>query len=151
LKKSLIIAIFISIVSVGSSLKAGPSEELYKTVLNLDKMLFEAFNSCDLAKMSEVFDQNLEFYHDKGGLTNYQDTLKSSKRNCDNKLGLERVLLKDSTKIFPIGEYGAIQEGRHRFCHMENGKNECGVFTFIHIWKKVGQRWTLSRVISYDH
>ena len=34
----------------------------------LDSQLFDAYNSCDLATLSDMVDDNLEFYHDKTGL-----------------------------------------------------------------------------------
>lgn len=142
---------FLGAIILSFNTYARSTQDLQNEILKMDGVLFQAFNSCNLKVMSEIFDQDLEFYHDKGGLTNYQDTLKASKRNCDNKLGLTRTLIMESNKIFPAGDFGAIQEGRHQFCHMENGKNDCGTFTFIHIWKKTEDNWTLSRIVSYDH
>jgi hypothetical protein len=134
-----------------STANAETSTALTKKILSLDKKMFDAFNSCDIKTMYELFDQDLEFYHDKGGLTNYSQNLKATTNNCNDKIGLTRTLLPEYTAIFPAGNYGAIQEGRHRFCHMENGKNDCGTFKFVHIWKRVGDTWTLTRVVSYDH
>ncbi len=37
------------------------------------------------------------------------------------------------------------------FCHVENGKNECGTFRFVHIWQKKDGEWKISRAISYSH
>jgi hypothetical protein len=39
----------------------------------------------------------------------------------------------------------------HRFCHAEQGKDECGVFSFVHIWRRTTTGWKISRVISYGH
>ncbi|MBV1911001.1 MAG: nuclear transport factor 2 family protein [Kangiellaceae bacterium] len=138
-------------VTLVNSVHAEQNKSLKNTVLTLDKKMFEAFNTCDLKTMSSLFDQDLEFYHDKGGLTNYSQTMQATKNNCEAKLGLVRTLLPEHTAIFPAGNYGAIQEGQHQFCHMENGKNECGTFKFVHVWKKVGDHWRISRIISYDH
>ncbi|MDW7694560.1 family 43 glycosylhydrolase [Flammeovirgaceae bacterium SG7u.111] len=33
----------------------------------------------------------------------------------------------------------------------EKGKMDCGTFKFVHIWKKVGETWELTRVVSYGH
>lgn len=130
---------------------AQTTQDLQNEILAMDKLLFEAFNSCDIKVMSKVLDQDLEFYHDKGGLTNHSQTMRATKNNCNDKLGLIRTLLPEFTSIFPVSEYGAIQEGRHQFCHLENGKNECGTFKFVHIWKLAKDKWTITRVISYDH
>ncbi len=53
--------------------------------------------------------------------------------------------------IYPIPDYGAIQVGRHRFCHPENGAMDCGVFEFMHIWRKEGETWRITKVVSYGH
>jgi hypothetical protein len=39
----------------------------------------------------------------------------------------------------------------HRFIHHENDKEETGSFKFVHIWRKTGDSWKISRVISYGH
>jgi hypothetical protein len=41
--------------------------------------------------------------------------------------------------------------GRHRFCHKENGKDDCGSFGFAMVWRKTGASWKISRVLSYGH
>jgi ketosteroid isomerase-like protein len=41
--------------------------------------------------------------------------------------------------------------GEHRFCHQENGKPNCAVMKFSMVWRKVGDGWKLSRVLSYAH
>ncbi len=145
-----IFALFVALV-FSNTLCAQTPQELAKKILAMDKVLFDAFNACNIKVMSEVLDQDLEFYHDKSGLTDHSQTIRSAKNNCDNKLGLTRTLLSEYNAIFPAGDYGAIQEGRHQFCHMENGKNDCGTFKFVHIWKNTNGQWTISRVISYDH
>jgi hypothetical protein len=41
--------------------------------------------------------------------------------------------------------------GTHRFCHIENGKQDCGSFRFAHVWQKKDDRWRVTRVLSYGH
>jgi hypothetical protein len=53
--------------------------------------------------------------------------------------------------VHPIEGYGAIEIGKHRFKHIENGKLEIGTFKFVMIWKNDNGNWRISRVISYDH
>ncbi len=150
ISQSILITCMTGFVS-STTLFAQTPKDLNQQILAMDKTLFEAFNQCDIKTMSRVLDQDLEFFHDKGGLTDHAHTIRSSQNNCDNKLGLTRTLLPKYNAIFPAGDYGAIQEGRHQFCHMQNGKNDCGTFKFIHIWKQQGESWTLTRVVSYDH
>jgi len=98
-----------------------------------------------------MFAPDLEFYHDKGGLTGYDHTINAIKQNCDRKLGLVRTLVPGSMEVYPIGNYGAVQIASHRFCHMENGKEDCGTFKFVHVWRNDNGNWKISRVVSYDH
>ncbi|MNC99919.1 hypothetical protein D3C83_183680 [compost metagenome] len=53
--------------------------------------------------------------------------------------------------MYPIPGYGAMEVGVHRFCHVENGKEDCGNFKFVHIWQKKDGQWKITRVVSYDH
>lgn len=131
--------------------KAQHSNELFKKIETLDSKLFTAFNTCDLKTFSSMLTEDLEFYHDKGGLTNYAHSVNVTKENCERKLGLVRTLVPGSMEVYPIGDYGAVQIASHRFCHMENGKEDCGTFKFVHIWRNDNGNWKISRVVSYDH
>jgi hypothetical protein len=126
-------------------------KDLYNEIVSMDSILFTAFNKRDVAKFSSLFTNDLEFYHDKGGLTGYDHTLKFMKDVASNENGLRRDLVKGSVEVYPIPGYGAIQIGEHIFCHIENGKNDCGNFKFVHIWQKKNGEWKISRVVSYDH
>ena len=127
------------------------SKELYNTIAHMDSVLFNAFNSRDIQKLKTLFTEDLEFYHDKDGLTSYQNTIESFINLAAQKNDLKRELISGSLEIYPVKEYGAMQIGVHRFCHTENGKLDCGTFKFVHIWKKVNSEWKISRVVSYDH
>ena len=117
----------------------------------MDSILFNAFNSRDIEIFKNLFTADLEFYHDKGGLTDYAYTIQSLKNTAAKNDGLRRDLLPGSLEVYPIKDYGAIQIGTHRFCHVENGKQDCGTFKFVHVWKKIGDEWKIARVVSYDH
>ena len=64
---------------------------------------------------------------------------------------LKRELLKGSMEVYPIKDYGAIQTGKHMFCHTENGKLDCGTFKFVQTWQKKNGEWKVTRIITYDH
>lgn len=117
----------------------------------MDSVLFTAFNNKDIATIKNVFSTDLEFYHDKAGLTNYDQNIKALLGNAAKNNGLRRTLVAGSMNVYAIPGYGALQTGEHIFCHEENGKTECGTFKFDHIWKKTNGEWKLTRVISYDH
>ena len=127
------------------------NQDLYQEIANQDSIVFAAFNSRNIELFKTKFSGDLEFFHDKGGLTNYDHTINFLKSTAQSKSDLKRELVKGSLEVYPIPGYGAMQIGQHRFCHLENGKQECGTFKFVHIWKKNDNQWIITRVVSYDH
>jgi len=132
--------------------KAAPtSQELYNEIAAMDTVLFDAFNAKDMAKFKPLFDENLEWYQDNEGLLSYETVFINFEKMFKNKNKPTRQLVKGSLEIHPIKDFGAIETGVHQFRHIENGKEEIGTFKFTAIWKKVGNQWKISRMISYDH
>ena len=115
--------------------------------------MFSGFNAHDLDKLISFFDSSLEFYHDIGGLSNFEKNkqLLGDLFERNKTTGLRRELVPGSIEVYPITDYGAIETGLHRFCHEENGKPDCGTFKFMHIWQKKNNQWKITRVASYDH
>lgn len=128
-------------------------DELYHTIAYEDSIMFAAFNAHDLEKLKSSFSEDLEFYHDKGGLTNYQQTIENFRALFEKNIttGLRRDLVKGSLEVYPIKDYGAVATYLHKFCHVENGKDDCGTFKNVMIWQKKNGDWKVTRVISYDH
>lgn len=125
---------------------------LYDSVLYMDSVLFTAFNTCQLEKFNSFFATGLEFYHDKGGLTNYAHTVDFMKSTCERNWKLRRELVADSSEVYPINNYGAVQIGSHRFYNTEKGPEVLGgTFKFIHLWQIKNGQWKITRIISYDH
>jgi len=127
------------------------SGQLYQTIASQDSGLFWAFNAHDIDLLKKFFTDDLEFYHDKSGLTNYDQTNENFKKMFEQNNGIKRELTPNSLEVYPIKDYGAIEIGEHQFCHVENGKNDCGTFPFIILWQNQGGNWKVSRVISYNH
>lgn len=139
-----------------------PIQELYQTLLKLDSMVFEnAFEICDYRQVSEFFTKDFEFYHDKGGFitSSLEQAIAQNKERCANWFvdGLpktKRELIKNSVKVFPMNNYGAIQTGEHRFYSLMEDKTYRLVeqAKFTHLWKlDESGIWKISRVLSYDH
>ncbi len=129
-------------------------DELYNEIFSADRSLFDAFNHCDTLSYRKFFTDDLEFYHDKGGLTvSLKNELQSFTDNCKTDLHLRRELIKSSLEVYPIKEYGAIEIGMHRFYHRtkEGTEKLGGTYKFIHVWQKKNEGWKLSRIISYGH
>jgi hypothetical protein len=131
---------------------ATASQELYATIAESDTALFEAFNTCDLARFAAFFVENPEFYHDKTGLeTSRQGVVDAVKENICGKV--RRELVRDSLEVYPIPNYGAVETGVHRFYEVARGKDAgpVGIAKFLQIWQKTSDGWKVSRVVSYDH
>jgi len=124
---------------------------LTASITAMDKKMFDAFNAHDVDTLMGMFAQDLEFYRDTGGLTDHQHTRQGFDTMFGNSPDIKRTLVPGSLQVYPIKDFGAIEVGTHRFCHKENGKDDCGTFPFILVWKKSGDSWQVSRVISYGH
>ena len=127
------------------------SRELFATIARMDAKLFDAFNAHNLDAMMAMFADDLEFYQDNDGVSNYQQSKNDFTKMLASVPDIRRELVKDSLEVYPIKDYGAIEIGVHRFCHKEDGKEECGSFKFVHVWRKTGDSWKISRIISYGH
>lgn len=146
--------VFLLSVMIGHAQKNARSPEnkkLYAEILHMDSVLFNAFNIRDLNTMKNVFGTNLELYQDNDGVKDYTQTMKDFGSMFARDYVLTRTLVPGSMEVYPIKNFGAIQTGSHEFSHVENGKPEKGIFKFVHIWKKDGAEWKLTRVITFDH
>ena len=79
------------------------NQKLYDTIVKLDHIFFEAYNTCNLNldKYGSFFSENIEFYHDRGGLmTSKQDLISATQKNICGKV--TRELVKRSIEVYPI-------------------------------------------------
>ena len=125
--------------------------ELDVTIARMDGKIFDAFNAHDAEALMSLFTNDLEFYQDNDGLKNYQQSKDDFEKLFASTPDIKRELVKDSLQVYPVKDYGAIEIGAHRFCHEEKGKDECGTFQFAMVWRKTGDSWKISRVLSYGH
>ena len=125
-------------------------EELNKAITSLDAALFDAYNKCDLAKFGSLIDDNVEFYHDQGGVTLGRAALVDSvKKNiCGTTT---RELVPSTLQIYYMKGYGAIEMGTHRFHHPGHPEIGDGEGKFVHLWQYKDGSWKVTRVLSYDH
>ena len=133
------------------------ARELFETISLMDSQLFDAFNGHRLDAVMAMFSDDVEFYQDNDGLSNYEQTKNDFRKMFATVPDIKRELVPGSLEVYSIKDYGAIEIGLHRFCHKadNNGASagglECGSFKFVHIWRKTGGAWKLARVISYGH
>ncbi|MFC6222817.1 nuclear transport factor 2 family protein [Hymenobacter artigasi] len=131
--------------------KPATRDELYQTVARLDTEMFAAFNAHDVSKLMAYFADNVEFYHDKGGLSNFAQTQEGFARLFAQSPDITRTLVPGTLEVYPVKDYGAMHIATQRFCHVENGRNDCGNSKFVMVWQQQAGSWKITRVVSYDH
>jgi hypothetical protein len=129
------------------------SGELFDELARMDGILFDAsFVSCDAAKANAVFADDVEFYHDKDGLSLGEQVRENTRRltaSCPGGHGVTRTIVPGSLRVYPIEGYGAVQMGVHRFD--ERGASTSALTKFVSVWRLQDGRWRLARVLSLDH
>jgi hypothetical protein len=126
-------------VVVGQASSAGnpgsytpDDQHLYDTILVLDSLFFTAYNTCNMELQADFYADDIEFYHDQGGLmTSKTDLLNAIKMNICGKV--TRELVKGSVEVYPIGKYGAVEMGIHKFHNLVEGSTSQGG-RFVIIW-----------------
>lgn len=121
-----------------------------------DAAFWRAYNSCDTASIGDFFSEDVEFYHDNGGLTKTRASLVDSiKNNLCSKPDwhLRREAVAGSVKFYPMAGNRALLIGDHLFFITEKGKHEypSGQAKFDHLWEYTDGRWRMTRVYSYAH
>ena len=153
-----LVALGLTVFSLASGAQSVPSlgkiqsqEELDKAITALDNALFDAYNKCDLEKFASLLAEDVEFYHDQGGVTLGKVALTDSvKKNICGKV--TRELVPGSLEVFYMKGYGAIEMGVHRFHHPGHEDTEAvGEARFVHLWQYKDGVWRVTRVLSYDH
>ncbi|MFT5892213.1 MAG: hypothetical protein ACI9Y7_002323 [Dokdonia sp.] len=155
--KSTIIALFIPFLSLA---QVDQNSALFLELQKMDAVLFEeGFNNCSKDAMELVVGEDLEFYHDKGGINKGKSEFITSfmANMCDENKKPIRKLVPGSMTVFPLRKngtlYGAIQKGKHEFFIKEPNKElyKTEVAQFTHVWLKEDSGWKVTRVLSYDH
>ena len=124
------------------------SKELYDSIVAVDSIFFDAYNNCKLDRIDSLISEDLEFYHDKGGLsTSKKEIMNAFQNNICGKV--TRELLNGSIEVYQIKDYGAVEMGFHGFHNNQEKKSGPTHFSkFVHIWHKENNKWKLTRVIS---
>ncbi|UWX60890.1 nuclear transport factor 2 family protein [Chryseobacterium oranimense] len=135
------------------------TDDLYKTAKKLDSLMFDVgFNKCDLSHYKSIVSNDLEFYHDKGGITSGEKAFTASIKNniCGGPNKVRRDLVPNSMKVYPLYNnnvlYAFVQEGEHEFFEFSNGKWVKGSRAkFTILWLLEDKQWKMKRVLSFDH
>lgn len=158
--RSMIAVLMVAVLGTGvasaadsASAATPPADALSDTISALDTAVFGAFNDCaspgKLDKHASYFSPDVEFYHDTGGVTWTRDEMiaNTKKYVCGN---FRRELVPGSLQVFPVKDFGAIEQGVHRFCQFKSGACE-GMADFVIVWRNRGGTWQITRVLSYGH
>ncbi|WP_068593199.1 nuclear transport factor 2 family protein [Cochleicola gelatinilyticus] len=152
--------IFIYLLPIMGFTQISQTSELFIQLQKQDSMLFEVgFNQCNNKVLEEITSEDLEFYHDIGGIQNKEEFLKAIAKNIcgDSENKITRKLKVGSLEVFPLKMnneiYGALQRGEHWFYREtpseENHKT--GYAKFSSLWILKEGDWKLKRVYSFDH
>ena len=123
---------------------------LFDKIVELDSLFFGAYNTCDvnLQTYASFFSEDIEFYHDKGGvMTSKADIVEATRKNVCGRV--TRQLVAGSLEVYPIANYGAVQIGYHTFRNNTEpyvASPKAG--RFVVTWKHENTVWKITRVIS---
>jgi len=151
MKRITIIASVLLLLAGVTQAQIDKQSELFKTLKSKDSLLFEVgFNTCELSVFDSLISEDIEFYHDKGGMSKSRQSFVNSIKNgpCSSgRSAMKRELIDSSLEVYPLHNngvlYGAIQTGIHTFGDAQA--------KFTHLWMMDNGGWKLSRVLSYDH
>lgn len=118
------------------------------------------FDKCEPAKVRAMVTDDLEMYHDKGGVVarGAQVFVDDYAKSCTAKLKPDawrsrRELVAASLNVHPVPGFGAIEEGDHVFYERKGDgpEKKAGIAHFVQLWALMPDGWKLSRIFSYAH
>lgn len=152
---TIIFIICFSSITIGQT-----DEEIKLKILSFDKEFWIGYNTCDTEKIKFYIDENIEFYHDKGGITfGNVNLVESIRKNLcsDNNFKIRREVIPNTVDFYTLKKdniiYGAILSGEHYFYISQDEKKESlnGRAKFTHLWLLKNGLWKMTRILSYNH
>ena len=127
-----------------------PQLPLQTEIRAMDDSLSAGFNAHNVNTLMSLFATDLEFYHDTQGLQDYQAVSAGFRSVFASNTDIRRERV-SAPEVYPVRGYGAIEVGAHRFCHTEGGRQDCGTFKLVQVWRREISGWKIARVVSYGH
>jgi hypothetical protein len=133
---------------------------LTQAIAARDAALFEVmFDQCDPAALKRLVTDDMEFYHDKGGLMGREAFIADYAKSCEAKRAPDawrsrRELKPETLKVYAIPGFGAVEEGSHLFYERKGDGPErlAGKARFSILWKLGDDgQWRMARTFSIDH
>ena len=147
--------------AAGPTAAVPPQPRLTEVIAARDGAFFQLFfTGCDPARLRPMLADDVEFYHDKGGLVftsaeamvaDYAE--KCAARQKPDAWRSRRELVRSSLRVDPIPGYGAMQFGDHLFYERRGDGPEklVGRARFASVWRLENGSWKLARILSYAH
>lgn len=136
-----------------SAQAAAEPTPLFRHMEALETAMSEAFNRCDIEALEAFYDPALEFYHDGAGVTWTRDQfLRNVRKNACKRF--QRHMVPGTLEVWPLGSFGAVYTGSYQACAIVSGggSGKCQVQgRVLMIVQNKEERWTITRVVSYDH
>ena len=117
------------------------------------------FEQCAPERMRALLTDDVEFFHDKGGLVKGADAFVAmyetmcTQRKAPDAWRSRRKLVEGTLHVDPVPGFGAIQTGEHTF-HERQGDGPqklVGRAKFAIVWQLAADGWRMSRILSYAH
>lgn len=134
---------------------------LTQVIREADTELFDLFfERCHPEKLRGMISDDLEFYHDKGGLvaTSGKQFVDEYAINCEKRKATDawrsrRTMVPGSLQVDPVPGFGAMEVGEHLFYERQGDGPErlAGRAGFAMVWKHEDGIWKLHRVLSFGH
>ena len=137
----------------------GQEKSVQDLITEKDSLFWKSYNACDIAGMESHLSEDLEFYHDKNGITvgkqSLSDGLKAGLCSTGSN-HLRREAIPQSVSVYPLknndSAYGAIITGEHLFYIIEGDSERLdGQARFSNLWLKENGEWKMHRIYSFDH
>lgn len=154
MKRTLVAACLAAAGTGALAADKGPAQVQLEAEINAaDSRLFGALNNRDIGPMKEGFSPRLEFYHDRGGVSDYAGNIAIFEKNFKAPNRIRREAMPETVEIFPAGPHHAMHIGKHKFCNKPSAAEPeaCSVYGFAMVWERDGGQWKLLRVLSYGH
>jgi hypothetical protein len=147
---------FFPLVAPGADGPSATGDATRRAVLAADAHYWQTFNACDLRAMAPLLTTDVEFYHDRTGLTvTRQGVLDSLRKGpcADPAMHLRREAVAGSVKFHPLAGGFALLTGQHRFVVERHGQAPYvdGQAEFAAVWQWASGQWRMRRIVSYDH
>jgi hypothetical protein len=152
---------FALLAALAMTLVEVPSQPaLTEAIAGRDSALFDVmFAQCDPSALKGLVTDDMEFYHDKGGMMGRDAFIADYAKNCAAKRALDawrsrRELVAPTLKVYAIPGFGAVEEGTHVFYERkgEGPERLAGKARFSILWKlDTDGQWRMARTFSIDH